>query len=57
MQRPKEKQSQIELCDEVELIGAQLGKKITEHLANDVSVQKKYPVQIDKTRFLCLDVW
>ena len=56
-ERPREKQDQTELCAEVETIGAQLGNRITTHLANDIQVSKKYPVQIDKTRFLCLDVW
>ena len=55
MQRPKEKQNLKELCSEVEAIGAMLGKKVTDLLAQDQKM--KYPIQIEKTRFLCLDVW
>ena len=55
LQRPRERQSQTELCGEVEQIGSQLGKRVTDYLAQNQD--KKYPVQIDKTRFLCLDVW
>ena len=35
LQRPKEKQNLKELCGEVESIGAMLGKKVTDLLAQD----------------------
>ena len=37
------------------MAGAELGKKVSDRLALNFS--KKGIYQIDKTRFLCVDVW